>query len=262
MRVPATKAPFCSIIAIAGCAEDQHVGGFAGRELLGQRADRTEGDVDLVAARTHELARQLAHRLGHRARAEHLDGASFRLDPGFLDHGVVFHQLGLDEVGQLLRPLPNTCTPGPGSARCTSGLASIFCSGVRRARSRPRAAYPRARTCRPRRASRSPASRSRAASARSGSSGLRSLVSTASGRIFRALTCGRPVVHVRHHHLDVAGDEIGHRGRVAAVGHAHDVDAGALLERLTDDLPGAVADAVRQLAGIGFGVGDELGHRR
>jgi hypothetical protein len=38
-----------------------------------ERADRAEGDVDLVAALAHEIIGELAHRRRHRARAKHLD---------------------------------------------------------------------------------------------------------------------------------------------------------------------------------------------
>ncbi len=68
--------------------------------------------------------------------------------------------------------------------------------------------------------------------------------------------------HVRDHHLDMAGHEIRHRERVAAVRHPHDVDAGALLDRLPHDVAGAVAGPIGQLARLGLGERHQFGHRR
>ena len=68
-------------------------------------------------------------------------------------------------------------------------------------------------------------------------------------------------VEVGDHDLDLAAEQIGHHHRIAAIGHADDVRAGPLLQRLHDDLRGAVADAVGQLAGIGLGVVHQRLHR-
>ena len=71
---------------------------------------------------------------------------------------------------------------------------------------------------------------------------------------------GRDVVE---HHLHLTGDQVGQRRRAAAVGHVHHVDAGHHLEQLARHVDrGAVAGRRHvELAGIGLGVGDQLGDR-
>src|SRR5262245_21350451 len=62
-------------------------------------------------------------------------------------------------------------------------------------------------------------------------------------------------------HLDVAGEQVLHRERAAAIGHVHHVDADLLLEQLAADVV-ARADAgsrVGELAGILHRVFDESG---
>ena len=63
------------------------------------------------------------------------------------------------------------------------------------------------------------------------------------------------------HDLDLVGQQIGHHHRVGAIWHPGNVDTGALLQRLHDDLGRTVADAVGQLAGIGLGEVDQRLHR-
>ena len=60
----------------------------------------------------------------------------------------------------------------------------------------------------------------------------------------------------------MAADEIVCRQRAAAIGHVDDVDTGLLLEQFAGEMMRR-SDARRtelQLAGIGLGVGDQLGH--
>ena len=68
--------------------------------------------------------------------------------------------------------------------------------------------------------------------------------------------------HVEHH-LHPAADQVGQGLRRTAIGHVDDVDAGHELEQLGRDMgSGAVARRGEvELAGIGLGIGDELGNR-
>ena len=68
--------------------------------------------------------------------------------------------------------------------------------------------------------------------------------------------------HHAEHHLHLAAQKIGPRHRLAAIGHVHQIDAGHLLEQLAGDMQRRRIAARRHvdLAGIGFRIGDELGH--
>ena len=63
-------------------------------------------------------------------------------------------------------------------------------------------------------------------------------------------------------HIDLAGQQIGIDAGRAAIGHMHDVELGHELEQLARHVHrGAVAGRREgELAGIGLGVGDELGN--
>ena len=97
----------------------------------------------------------------------------------------------------------------------------------------------------------------------SGNCGMRFCVVTASGRELARLDQRHQHARRLEGHLHIAGHQIGDRGSAAFIGHVHDVDAGARLEQLTGEM-GQHADAARgkiDLARIGLGIGDELGHR-
>ena len=62
--------------------------------------------------------------------------------------------------------------------------------------------------------------------------------------------------------LQLAAEQIGQGGRIAAIGDVKHVDAGHHLEQLTADVrrgPGAGRSEIDR-GGIGFGIGDELGN--
>ena len=67
--------------------------------------------------------------------------------------------------------------------------------------------------------------------------------------------------NVVEHDLHLAGKHIGKRRRAAAIGHMHHVDAGEHLEEFTGHVDrGPVAGRCHvELAGIGLGIGDQLG---
>src|SRR5262249_7963271 len=104
----------------------------------------------------------------------------------------------------------------------------------------------------------------------SGNSGSRVFSTAAMTRIPPACPCGGAAgLRLRERdrqrvepHLDVAGEQVLHRERAAAIWHVHHVDADLLLEQLAADVV-ARADAgsgVGELAGILPRVFDELGH--
>ena len=97
----------------------------------------------------------------------------------------------------------------------------------------------------------------------SGSASERVAVVTASARSLPALMYSIDGGVVGEHDLHLSAEQIGQRGRRAAIGHVHHVDAGHHLEQLAGHVR-EPADAGRRhvdLARIGLGVGDELGNR-
>ena len=96
----------------------------------------------------------------------------------------------------------------------------------------------------------------------SGSASERVAVVTASARSLPALICSSDDSMGSNANVQLAAHEIGQHRRRAAIGHVHDVDAGHHLEQLASHvLRAAVAGRPQvELAGIGLGVGDELGH--
>ena len=85
---------------------------------------------------------------------------------------------------------------------------------------------------------------------------------TASARSLPALMCSIDARHGVEHHLHLPAEQIGQRGRRAAIGHVQHVDAGHHLEQLAGDMWPWFRCRPRHvdLAGICFGVGDELGN--
>ena len=78
-----------------------------------------------------------------------------------------------------------------------------------------------------------------------------------------ALDLRQSVSDVGEREIDLAGDHRGRRGRTALERDVHHLDAGAGLEQL-DRVVGQAAGAagtVVELAGIGLGIGHELGQR-
>jgi hypothetical protein len=62
-------------------------------------------------------------------------------------------------------------------------------------------------------------------------------------------------------HGDAAADHVVERRRHALVRHLENVDAGEALERLAGENARGVAAAIGELAGMGFGIGDEFRQR-
>ena len=70
----------------------------------------------------------------------------------------------------------------------------------------------------------------------SGSASERVAVVTASARSLPALMCSIDARHGVEHDLHLPAEQIGQRGRPAAIGHVHHVDAGHHLEQLAGDM--------------------------
>ena len=97
----------------------------------------------------------------------------------------------------------------------------------------------------------------------SGSASERVAVVTASARSLPALMYSIDAAVSAEHDLHLSADQVGERGRAAAIGHVNHVDAGHHLEQLAGHM-GRGPDAGRRhvdLARIGLGIGDELGNR-
>ena len=97
----------------------------------------------------------------------------------------------------------------------------------------------------------------------SGSTSERVAVVTASARSLPALMYSIDARHGGEKDLHLSAEQIGERGRAAAIRHVHHVDAGHHLEQLAGHMgPGPVAGRRHvDLARIGLGIGDELGNR-
>ena len=97
----------------------------------------------------------------------------------------------------------------------------------------------------------------------SGSASERVAVVTARARSLPALMYSNRLGRVGEEDLHLSAEQIGQRGRHAAIGHVHHVDAGHHLEQFGGDVgdPADAARTVGELARIGLGIGDELGNR-
>ena len=86
---------------------------------------------------------------------------------------------------------------------------------------------------------------------------------TASARSLPALMYSIEAGMRSNMHLHLPAEQIGQRRRRAAIGHVDHVDAGHHLEQLAGDMLRRAVAGRRHvdLAGIGFGIGDELGNR-
>ena len=85
---------------------------------------------------------------------------------------------------------------------------------------------------------------------------------TASARSLPALMYSIDAGSAREHDLHLSAEQVGQRGRRAAIGHMHHVDAGHHLEQLAGHMRRAPVAGRRHvdLARVGLGVGDELGN--
>ena len=97
----------------------------------------------------------------------------------------------------------------------------------------------------------------------SGSASERVAVVTASARSLPALMYSIDAVVDVEHHLHLSAEQVGKRGRRAAIRHVNHVDAGHHLEQLAGNMWTRCRCRRRHvdLARIGLGVGDELGNR-
>ena len=97
----------------------------------------------------------------------------------------------------------------------------------------------------------------------SGSASERVAVVIARARSLPALMYANRLGRVGEEDLHLPAEQIGQRGRHAAIGHVHHVDAGHHLEQFGGDVgdPADAARTVGELARIRLGIGDELGNR-
>ena len=88
----------------------------------------------------------------------------------------------------------------------------------------------------------------------SGNVSERVAVVTASARTLPALMCLDRRGQGAEHHLHLAADQIGQRGRAAAIGHVQHIDAGHHLEQFAGDMDAVPVppDAMLILPGLAF----------
>ena len=87
----------------------------------------------------------------------------------------------------------------------------------------------------------------------SGSASERVAVVTASARSLPALMCSIDAGKLIEHDLHLSAEQIGERGRCAAIGHVHHVDAGHHLEQFAGHMGAELplpADAMLILPGL------------
>src|SRR6516165_8887675 len=97
----------------------------------------------------------------------------------------------------------------------------------------------------------------------SGSTSERVAVVTASARSLPLLMCSIATTSPKKTDLHLSGDQIGYQLTSATIGHVNHVDTGHHLEQLAGDVRHGSAARRRHVdfAGIGLGIGDELGNR-